>query len=963
MKRKRELIVILGVILLFIFIVTISGYTKNNLVIGKYVTGDPDEYLYIKKDGTFYLKEKSEYFNIVGAPETTGKWKVEKDELIFSHPLGIVTRWKIKTNVLIDDEGKTWFIEGSVPKGIKEVSKESVVGTYIDKDVDAELILNPEGGYIFKRKGFSTLDGVWELKSNQIKLYPFILVGSKKQKVEDPGLVMSGEIIGQILRTTGGLRLVKQSTESKIKIETATNEVRLLEQLDTFARNSILSIDKILSLLEDENGLISSAKYFEQKVESTAKKQLLSLAFSTFQAFAKAVGTGDPFFVIPSESVLKLVSEDSSVKTLRDRLRTSAQKYKDEITKEVTQTKKQLPAVTQKQIQIFLADLEKREKVHRCLEEMVVWDKEFFNRVKQGREVIKPWERLKELGGNIGMLFTSALFPPSWPMLLGIKGVATFKAVEDMGRNTAIWLNAISSLSNAQIGMLEICNNTVKGIKGIRENQMPVTAQGKFQWNSDYSRDHGKQLRDSGIVTLGGSLGLEVFSLVNINNTGVEKTNYKLVAKYTIGNENLPASVHQECLVDPGKSSILRINFTEPEQKEILLRGGSPQKKIVNQYTGNPPDAGKVIIFYVFSRTKTGIYGIGEELRLFSPSSGGTPKPQVTKEEARPAEAPAPAPAAPSPSPSTKGPAKPAEASTPTAPLQASQPAKYPETPEKVVEALNEALSIGNCSEAKKYFATNSLGAMEKSFRADGFQTFEQGCRETMSKSLSGHRIKITVVEIKGARALVSFEEYLKDGKLLNYEKAHLIKEKALWKIEVEIQPTTSQLPPEAPRPAEAIEVSGFYVKKDPPSAALEIQRGGDVYFRKGNGFSDYVRGRWEQKLDKLILYHPNGQNLICRMEPDKIIFQDGTVYTKLVEKAPPEAPTPSTVPPKSPPAAERPAEAPAPLAPQPTPAPPAPAATPAPPAPTPTPAHPPSPPQPPRTFEDIINILKGLRK
>ena len=112
MKRKTELILILGVILFFLIIGTISGYTQSREVVGKYVTGDPDEYLDIKKDGTFYLKEKGKYSDIVGAPETTGKWKIEKDEMIFSHPLGIVTRWKVKPNVLIDDEGKTWFKEG-----------------------------------------------------------------------------------------------------------------------------------------------------------------------------------------------------------------------------------------------------------------------------------------------------------------------------------------------------------------------------------------------------------------------------------------------------------------------------------------------------------------------------------------------------------------------------------------------------------------------------------------------------------------------------------------------------------------------------------------------------------------------------------------------------------------------------------------------------------------------------------
>jgi hypothetical protein len=94
-------------------------------VIGKYVTGDPEEYLDIKKDGRFFLKEKGKYYSIVGAPETTGKWEIEKDKIIFFHPLGIVTRGKIEPNVIIDEEGKIWFKEGSIPQSINEVTKES----------------------------------------------------------------------------------------------------------------------------------------------------------------------------------------------------------------------------------------------------------------------------------------------------------------------------------------------------------------------------------------------------------------------------------------------------------------------------------------------------------------------------------------------------------------------------------------------------------------------------------------------------------------------------------------------------------------------------------------------------------------------------------------------------------------------------------------------------------------------
>jgi len=136
--------------------------------------------------------------------------------------------------------------------------------------------------------------------------------------------------------------------------------------------------------------------------------------------------------------------------------------------------------------------------------------------------------------------------------------------------------------------------------------------------------------------------------------------------------------------------------------------------------------------------------------------------------------------------------------------LVESKPKKYPDTPDKVVEALFQALKSGNCSEAKKYFANEALREVENKFRKDGFHTFEEGCKNTLTKSISDcHSIKITEVEIKGTFAWVSFNEYRIDGKFLRHEKrVPLIKEEGLWKVTGDNRPGDGKPKSQPSRPA-----------------------------------------------------------------------------------------------------------------------------------------------------------------
>ena len=103
MKQATRAIISFGVMLVLLGLL---GCSRTARISGTYITDTPGEYLELKKDGTFYLKEESIYLKELY--ETTGKWKIEKDEIILSHPLGIVGRGKIKGKTLIDPDGKIW---------------------------------------------------------------------------------------------------------------------------------------------------------------------------------------------------------------------------------------------------------------------------------------------------------------------------------------------------------------------------------------------------------------------------------------------------------------------------------------------------------------------------------------------------------------------------------------------------------------------------------------------------------------------------------------------------------------------------------------------------------------------------------------------------------------------------------------------------------------------------------------
>lgn len=99
---KRALPILM---LIVIFLSTLAvGCGGKAAICGKYVNeDDPREYLIIKDDGTFILKEFE-----FGEPMTlTGDWHLEGDTLILSW-MGFGVEGEVRGNKIIDNEGKVW---------------------------------------------------------------------------------------------------------------------------------------------------------------------------------------------------------------------------------------------------------------------------------------------------------------------------------------------------------------------------------------------------------------------------------------------------------------------------------------------------------------------------------------------------------------------------------------------------------------------------------------------------------------------------------------------------------------------------------------------------------------------------------------------------------------------------------------------------------------------------------------
>jgi len=84
-----------------------EGRTRASIS-GTYMNRDnPDEYLELRADGTFYLKEIEAGF--------VGEWDIKGDVLTLSFPLGLAARGRVEGDTVVDEEGKTWVKKEEKP--------------------------------------------------------------------------------------------------------------------------------------------------------------------------------------------------------------------------------------------------------------------------------------------------------------------------------------------------------------------------------------------------------------------------------------------------------------------------------------------------------------------------------------------------------------------------------------------------------------------------------------------------------------------------------------------------------------------------------------------------------------------------------------------------------------------------------------------------------------------------------
>ena len=90
-------------IFLIITILLISGCLESG-VEGKYVsTGDPDDYLELNSDGTFFVHQNKD------GGTYSGTYKINDDQIfLMVDPYGMVAEGRIEGKNLIDPEGGIW---------------------------------------------------------------------------------------------------------------------------------------------------------------------------------------------------------------------------------------------------------------------------------------------------------------------------------------------------------------------------------------------------------------------------------------------------------------------------------------------------------------------------------------------------------------------------------------------------------------------------------------------------------------------------------------------------------------------------------------------------------------------------------------------------------------------------------------------------------------------------------------
>jgi len=101
---------------------------------GTYVNQDnSEEYLDLKEDGTFYLKELGIGF--------TGEWDIEGDVLRFYFSeLGLATEGRLEGDKIMDSDGKTWVRRSRSAPEVSTSFQHAIIGKW-QKTSEPELVL------------------------------------------------------------------------------------------------------------------------------------------------------------------------------------------------------------------------------------------------------------------------------------------------------------------------------------------------------------------------------------------------------------------------------------------------------------------------------------------------------------------------------------------------------------------------------------------------------------------------------------------------------------------------------------------------------------------------------------------------------------------------------------------------------------------------------------------------------
>lgn len=178
------LAMVVAALILGVFVVGRDGGEKAGIVGTYYNQANPEEYLELNVDGTFYLKEMGIGF--------TGEWTVEGDVITLSFPAGFAARGHITGNTITDEEGKIWVKRGA--SGATSKTRTDIVGMFVREDDPDEYIeLRENGTFNARAPTGERYPGTWTADGNTITL-TFTAGESVKAEIKENTLVLEGVI-------------------------------------------------------------------------------------------------------------------------------------------------------------------------------------------------------------------------------------------------------------------------------------------------------------------------------------------------------------------------------------------------------------------------------------------------------------------------------------------------------------------------------------------------------------------------------------------------------------------------------------------------------------------------------------------------------------------------------------------------------------------------------------------------